>query len=66
MGKRTLADLLARYLLCSGDKKPCGQCPACVQAESGNHPDLMVVQPGVPISPETRKGMSGIPVDEIR
>ena len=28
MGKRTLARLLAQYLLCSGERKPCGTCPA--------------------------------------
>ena len=32
----------------------------------GTHPDLTVVQPGVPINPEVDKGLKSIPVDEIR
>ena len=28
MGKRTLARLMAQYLLCQADEKPCGLCPA--------------------------------------
>ena len=38
-GKRSLAALVARILLCTGDDKPCGVCPACLQMASGNHPD---------------------------
>lgn len=65
-GKRTLANELARYLLCTGGKKPCGACPACVQVRAGNHPDVILVQPGVPINPQVDKGLKSIPVDEIR
>lgn len=41
-GKRTLARMIARALLCS--QMPgvgCGQCPACRQVETDNHPDLL-------------------------
>ncbi len=66
MGKRTLAHLLAQYLLCTGERKPCGQCPSCIQVQDGNHPDVMTVAPGKPLSPDVRSGLVGIPVDEIR
>ena len=66
MGKRTLARLMAQYLLCTGDGKPCGHCPACIQVREGNHPDVITVAPGKPVSPDVKAGLTGIPVDEIR
>lgn len=66
MGKRTLARLMAQYLLCTGENKPCGTCPACLQVQDANHPDVIQVKPGIPLSPEVKAGLSGIPVNEIR
>ena len=66
MGKRTLARLMAQHLLCTGERKPCGVCPSCVQVRENNHPDVITVTPGKPLSPEVKAGMAGIPVDEIR
>ena len=66
VGKKTLAERLTRFLLCTGENKPCGHCEACVQAESGNHPDIITVQAGVPIAPGVKKDMTIIPVNEIR
>ena len=66
MGKRTLARLMAQHLLCTGEGKPCGACPACIQVRENNHPDVITVTPGKPLSPEVKSGMAGIPVDEIR
>ena len=66
MGKRTLARLMAQHLLCTGEKRPCGACPACIQVRESNHPDVITVTPGKPLSPEVKAGMAGIPVDEIR
>ncbi len=66
MGKRTLARLMAQHLLCTGADRPCGQCPACIQVRDGNHPDVLTVTPGKPLSPEVKAGLAGIPVDEIR
>ena len=44
IGKRTVANLLARTLLCeTSDPKamdPCGTCEACVQVEARTHPDV--------------------------
>lgn len=50
VGKRTLARLIAQYLLCQGAHKPCGACSACVQVASGNHPDVITVAPEKSIS----------------
>ena len=66
MGKRTLARLMAQYLLCTGENKPCGVCPACRQVLDANHPDVLTVAPGKPLSPDVKAGLQGIPVDEIR
>ena len=66
MGKRTLARLIAQHLLCTGETKPCGICPACVQVQEGNHPDVITITPGKPVSPDVKAGLAGIPVDEIR
>lgn len=45
IGKRTVANLLARTILCSqsnmADMKPCGVCASCQQVAAGTHPDLI-------------------------
>lgn len=67
VGKRTLAQAMGQYLLCTGDgNKPCGVCPGCIQVREGNHPDYVTVKPGEPINPQVDKGLKSIPVDEIR
>lgn len=41
VGKRTLAVLLARTLLCRTPREgPCGECPACRKSARGLHPDI--------------------------
>ena len=66
-GKWSLARTIAAALLCQGkDEKPCGRCRACLQMENLEHPDLIVLQKGVPISPEIKKPRANIPVDDIR
>ncbi len=45
-GKRTLADICARALLCrSSGEKPCDECSACKRYLSGNHPDIHRIVP---------------------
>lgn len=67
-GKRTLASLLAQWLLCSsdGEEKPCGHCAACVQVKDGIHPDVITLEAGKPIADSVKSGRTGIPVDDIR
>lgn len=44
-GKKLIADIFARTLQCENNEEanPCGICKSCVQAESGNHPDIFWV-----------------------
>lgn len=45
--REELARRLARWAVClSAGEKPCGTCPACRKALSGNHPDIFVAQGG--------------------
>ena len=66
-GKRTLASLIASALLCSAETGiPCGICDSCRLSLSGDNPDIIMIEKGSPLSPETAKGRSSIPVDDIR
>lgn len=66
-GKRTLAGLLASALMCHEKTGvPCGQCSGCAMSFAGEHPDITIIEKGVPLSPETTKGRATIPVDDIR
>ena len=56
-GKRTLAQLLAAAILCSGQDKPCRGCSACRKVFSGNHPDFITID-----DPEKKT----VPVELIR
>ncbi|MGN0153603.1 MAG: DNA polymerase III subunit delta' [Lachnospiraceae bacterium] len=57
-GKKTLAAVVAKTLQCeSGSPDPCGTCKSCLQAESGNQPDIIWINHEKP---------SVISVDEIR
>ena len=66
-GKRTLAGLLCEALMCKAQNGiPCGQCSGCRLAVSGEHPDITVIEKGIPLARETAKGRATIPVDDIR
>ena len=70
-GKRTLADICARALLCSGKgEKPCGECPSCNQYVSGNHPDVIRLRPeksiGVEMIRETIDALAIHPYESSR
>ena len=42
-GKRTLAKLLAKALVCrEKERVPCGTCPSCIRADAGSHPDIRI------------------------
>ncbi len=43
LGKTTLARTLAMTLTCTADEKPCGHCSSCKRFESGNHPDVNIL-----------------------
>ncbi len=48
IGKRTVANLLARTLLCQRSDPsamaPCGTCPSCLQVNAETHPDVVRVR----------------------
>lgn len=57
-GKKLLSGLFAATLLCEkGGSSPCNSCHSCIQAESGNHPDIIWVSHEKPGS---------IGVDDVR
>lgn len=41
-GKRTMAKLLANALVCRDENSPCGECPSCIRARAGSHPDIRI------------------------
>ena len=44
-GKTTLANCFAKALQCESEgNKPCGMCLSCMQADSGNHPDIITLK----------------------
>ena len=44
-GKRTLAKLLAKALTCRNrEDAPCGECPSCIRADAGSHPDIRIAE----------------------
>lgn len=45
VGKQTLAALTAKALVCRDQERaPCGECPGCIRAAAGSHPDIRVIQ----------------------
>ena len=66
-GKRTLAGLLCEALMCKAQAGiPCGNCSGCRLTVSGEHPDVTVIEKGIPLARESAKGRASIPVDDIR
>ena len=68
IGKRVLANIVARALLCekpTAEGLPCGECPGCTYALAGQHPDLRVVEP-IDIADDMAKPVEWIVVDKIR
>lgn len=63
IGKRLLAGRLARAIMCTApgaDGSPCGNCPDCRLTASGNHPDIVLLEPDS--EAKTRE----IKVDQVR
>lgn len=57
-GKKMLANLFARTLLCENNElEPCNACQSCIQAESSNNPDIITV---------VHEKVGSIGIDEIR
>lgn len=51
IGKKTIASVFAKAVQCEeGGVEPCGKCHSCIQAESGNQPDIIWVSHEKPAS----------------
>lgn len=60
IGKQEAANYFARLLLCEQpiENVPCGTCSACNRVESGNHPNLLMIEPdGQDIKKEQMAGL---------
>ena len=66
MGKRTLAGICARALVCEGHTKPCDECGPCQRALSGNHPDIELIEPGYGTGKRGDKRPRSLSVDDMR
>ena len=44
-GKKSMAEIFARAVLCEGEKPPCDLCAACKKCLNGSHPDVHYVAP---------------------
>jgi DNA polymerase III subunit delta' len=63
VGKRTLANALARAANCErsdAGRPPCGECPVCASFGTGSHPDLIVLEP------DTDRAARTIPIEAVR
>lgn len=45
IGKKLFAKELAKAELCTNDEKLCNNCKSCLEFDSSNHPDFMIIEP---------------------
>lgn len=45
LGKKTLAEFIAKACLCKDESAPCDSCKTCHLIEVGSHPDFKVISP---------------------
>ena len=60
-GKRTLADYIAKALLCENNEPPCNKCRSCKLADASTHPDLEKVAPE-----DGKKNIAVAQIDALR
>ncbi len=66
VGKKTLASLISAGVLCRDPHPPCCRCEDCRQVMEGDHPDMITLIPGIPLSKDTKPTKNTIPVQDIR
>ena len=47
IGKKMIAKEFAKMLLCLDENKYCNNCKSCIEFDSDNHPDKLIVTPEV-------------------
>ena len=45
IGKRLIAIEFAKMILCLGENKYCSKCKSCIEFDSNNNPDFMIIEP---------------------
>lgn len=45
IGKKIIAKEFAKMILCEGDNKYCNQCKSCIEFDSNNNPDFILIEP---------------------
>lgn len=59
VGKYTAARIFANAIHCTGEIKPCGECPDCKKHSANTHPDLIIIGgSGETIKVEDIRGMN--------
>ena len=58
IGKYTAARIFANAIHCTGEKKPCGECPDCKKHIANTHSDLFIVGTGAQIKVEDIRAMN--------
>lgn len=59
LGKRSVAEELAKAILCDNSHNYCGVCRSCEVYDAGSHPDIKVIKPD-------NKSNTAISIDAIR
>lgn len=59
-GRQQFVECFSAWLVCESAElpKPCGQCRACQLYQSGNHPDVLIIEP--------EENSQSIKIDQIR
>lgn len=60
IGKKKIAEVVAKSLLCENDSKPCNECQSCHSIENHSHPDYYFIEP------DKSKANPIIKIDQIR
>ena len=58
VGKYTAARIFANAIHCTGDVKPCGECPDCKKHAALTHPDLIIIGESGQIKVEDIRSMN--------
>ena len=45
IGKKLIATELSKRLLCNNEKIDCNSCKSCIEFDSKNHPDFLIIEP---------------------
>ena len=45
IGKKMIAKEFAKMILCEGEEKYCNHCKSCIEFDSNNNPDFIIIEP---------------------